>query len=274
MSGAGHTAPKPGTKPHTARLYDYFLGGKTHYAVDREAAVPALNANPHSMVAARQNREFMHRAALYAVKELGIRQFLDIGTGIPTAPNLHQVVQDVAPESRIVYSDNDPIVLAHARALMSSTPEGATDYVEADVRDPRTILEHARKTLDFEAPIALSVVALLHFLPDEDDPYGLVRRLVAPLVPGSALILSHGALDLDDGRMAALAEHYRQAVTPTQFRTREETARFFEGLDLVAPDIAPTCEWRMDLELGPVRQLPGTVSAAEAGVWAGVAVKH
>ncbi|WP_369207539.1 SAM-dependent methyltransferase [Streptomyces sp. PU-14G] len=273
MSGAGHTAPKPGTKPHTARLYDYFLGGKTHYAVDREAAIPALNKNPHAMVAARQNREFMHRAALYAVKELGIRQFLDIGTGIPTVPNLHQVVQEVAPESRIVYSDNDPIVLAHARALMSSTSEGATDYIEADVRDPGTILDHARKTLDFDSPISLSVVALLHFITDDDDPYGLVRQLVAPLAPGSALILSHGALDLDDGRMAALAEHYRQAVTPTQFRTKEETAAFFEGLDLVAPGIAPTCAWRMDLELGPVRQLPGTVSPAEAGVWAGVAVK-
>lgn len=274
MSGADQQAPKPGMKPHTARLYDYFLGGKTHYSVDREAAIPALNKNPHAMVAARQNREFMHRAALYTVDELGIRQFLDIGTGIPTAPNLHQVVQAVAPDARVVYSDNDPIVLTHARALMSSTPEGVTDYIEADIRDPQRILEHAHTFLDFSAPVSLSVVALLHFIPDEDKPYELVRELLDPLVPGSVLILSQGALDLDDGRMAALAEHYRQAVTPTQFRTREETARFFDGLDLVEPGIVATCDWRMDLELGPVHQLPGTVSAAESGVWAGVAVKR
>ena len=263
-----------GTAPHTARLYDYFLGGKTNYATDRKAAHEALRANPNSMVAARQNREFMHRAAGFVAREVGIRQFLDVGTGIPTEPNLHQVVQAVTPEARVVYSDNDPIVLSHARALMSSAPEGVTDYIEADVRDPGLILERAHKTLDFTRPIALSVVALLHFLPDADDPYGLVRRLVGPLVPGSALILSHGALDMDDGHMAALAEHYRNAVTPTQFRTREETALFFEGLEMVEPGIEPTCEWRMDLELGPVRQLPGTVSPAEAGVWAGVAIKR
>ncbi|WP_019359740.1 SAM-dependent methyltransferase [Streptomyces sp. AA1529] len=274
MDEAGHQVPQPGTKPHTARLYDYFLGGKTHYAVDREAAVPALSANPHAMVAARQNREFMHRAARCVAQDLGIRQFLDIGTGIPTEPNLHQVTQAITPEARVVYSDNDPIVLAHARALMSSTPEGKTDYIEADIREPERILERAHQTLDFDAPIALSVVALLHFIPDEDDPYGLMRRLLAALAPGSALVLSHAALDMDDGRMAALAEHYRKAVTPTQFRTREETALFFDGLDLLDPGITPTCEWRTDLDLGPIRQLPGTISAAEAGVWAGVAVKR
>ena len=263
-----------GVTPHTARLYDYFLGGKTNYAVDREAALQALNANPNAMVAARQNREFMHRAARYAADHVGIRQFLDVGTGIPTEPNLHQVVQRVAPEARVVYSDNDPIVLSHARALMSSTPEGATDYIEADVRDPDRILERAHKTLDFTRPIALSVVALLHFVPDDEDPHGLLRRLLDPLAAGSVLVLSHAALDLDDGRMAALAAHYSKAVTRTQPRTRDETARFFTGLDLADPGITPTCEWRMDLESGPVHQLPGTVSAAEAGVWAGVAVKR
>lgn len=265
---------KLGTTPHTARLYDYFLGGKTNYAIDRKAALTALNANPNAMVAARQNREFMHRAARYAAREQGIRQFLDVGTGIPTEPNLHQVVQNVTPEARVVYSDNDPIVLSHARALMSSTREGSTDYIEADVREPERILEHARKSLDFSQPIALSVVALFHFVPDENDPHGLLRRLLEPLAPGSALILSHAAPDMDDGQMAALAEHYRKAVTPTQMRTREQTARFFEGMEMVEPGITPTCDWRMDLDSGPVRQLPGTVSPAEAGVWAGVALKR
>ncbi|MFG3257567.1 SAM-dependent methyltransferase [Streptomyces sp. NPDC048172] len=263
-----------GTKPHTARCYDYFLGGKTNYAIDREAALQALNANPHAMVAARQNRGFMHRASRYVAKETGIDQFLDIGTGIPTEPNLHQVVQDVNPRARVVYSDNDPIVLAHARALMNSTPEGDTAYIEADVREPDRILEYARKTLDLSRPLALSAVALFHFIPKEDDPYGLMRRLTAPLAPGSALIFSHAAIDLDDGQMAALAEQYSRSVTPTRLATRQETADFFEGMELMDPGIVPTSEWRMDLDNDAIPHQPGTVTAAEAGVWAGVGIKH
>ncbi|GAA2083905.1 SAM-dependent methyltransferase [Streptomyces albiaxialis] len=262
-----------GTKPHTARCYDYFLGGKTNYAVDREAALQALKANPHAMVAARQNRGFMHRASRFVARETGIDQFLDIGTGIPTEPNLHQVVQSVNPRARVVYSDNDPIVLAHARALMNSTPEGDTAYVEADVRDPDRILEYARKTLDLSRPVALSAVALFHFIPEEDDPYGLMRRLTAPLAPGSALVFSHAAIDLDDGQMAALAEQYSKSVTPTRLATRQGTADFFEGMDLLPPGIVPTSEWHAAQAPDETPHDPGPVTPAEAGVWAGVALK-
>ena len=259
-------------RPHTARMYDYFLGGMTNYQVDRETAVAALQAYPNATVAARQNRAFMHRVVRYLGRERGIRQFLDIGTGVPTEPNLHQVAQTEHPESRVVYTDNDPIVLTYARALLTGTREGATDYVEADVREPQRILEHARTFLDFEQPVALSVIALFHFLDDEDDPFGLVKQLVEALSPGSSLALTHGTVDLDPG-MQALADAYNERGVTTRFRTHEEVLRFFDGLDLVDPGLVPTCDWRPEFAAEGMAQLPGMVDASEVGVWAGLGIK-
>ncbi|GAA2612825.1 SAM-dependent methyltransferase [Streptomyces axinellae] len=260
-----------GIRPHTARLYDYFLGGKTNYGVDRKLAGESLRAYPNAMVAARQNRAFMHRAVRHLARELGIRQFLDIGTGIPTAPNLHQVAQQEHADARIVYSDNDPIVLAHARALMTGTVEGATDYIEADVRDPDLILEHAGKTLDFDQPIALSLIALLHFLPDSDAPGAIVTRLLEELPGGSALALSHATADLDPD-MQLLADAYAARGLEVRPRTHEESLRFFDGLTMVEPGLVASCDWRPELEDdGP--QLPGMVDRSEVGVWAGLAIK-
>ncbi|NSC24689.1 SAM-dependent methyltransferase [Streptomyces albus subsp. chlorinus] len=262
-----------GTRPHTARLYDFYLGGKTNYGPDRHVAVEGLKVFPNAMIAARQNRAFMHRAVRYLAREAGIRQFLDIGTGIPTAPNLHQVAQEEEPTARVVYSDNDPIVLAHARALMTSTPQGATDYVEADVRRPEVILERARETLDFSRPIGLTVIALFHFIADEDDPLGIVRHLLDALPSGSALALSHATEDFDPEGMRQIAERYRQANMHVRLRGHKEVLRFFDGVDLVEPGLAATCDWRLDLDTDDVPQLPGMVTPAEAGVWAGLGIK-
>ncbi|MGW8375489.1 SAM-dependent methyltransferase [Streptomyces sp. ODS28] len=260
-------------RPHTARMYDYFLGGMTNYRVDRETAAEALQAYPNATVAARQNRAFMHRAVRYLSQERGIGQFLDIGTGVPTRPNLHQVAQAVRPDARVVYTDNDPIVLTYARALLTSTEEGVTDYIEADVRDPEQILEHARKYLDFEQPVALSVIALFHFLDDSDDPIGLTKRLVDALPPGSALALSHATGDLDPG-MHKLAAAYNARGVVTRMRTREEVRGFFDGLELLEPGLVPTCDWRPELADEETAQLPGMIDPSEVGVWAGVGIKH
>ncbi|WP_369200821.1 SAM-dependent methyltransferase [Streptomyces sp. PU-14G] len=269
---------KPGNTPHSARIYDYFLGGKTNYRVDRKAAAATLAALPDVMTAARQNREFMQRSVRYLARERGMRQFLDIGTGIPTAPNLHQVAQQEQPTARVVYSDNDPIVLAHARALMTSTPEGATDYIEADVRDPEVILEHAGKTLDFAQPVTVSLVALLHFVPDTDDPPALVSRLLRDLAPGSALVLSHGTDDLEikdeTGSVHDVERVYRDRGIFLTVRPRESVAGFFRGLDLVEPGIVASCDWHPEITApDEPPALPGAVSAAETSVWAGVGIK-
>jgi len=262
-----------GTRPHSARLYDFFLGGKTNYAADRKVAVESLKQFPHAMVAARQNRAFMHRVVRHLARDHGMRQYLDIGTGIPTAPNLHQVAQAEQPGARVVYSDNDPLVLAHARALMNSTPEGATDYIEADVREPEAILEHARHTLDFSRPVALSVIALFHFLPDEDDPYGIIRHLMDALPSGSALALSHATEEFDPAGMRRIVATYHAGGVNLTLRSHKEVLTFFEGLDLVDPGLAATCDWRLDLDTDDVPQLPGMVSPAESCVWAGLAFK-
>ncbi|WP_149563335.1 SAM-dependent methyltransferase [Streptomyces cacaoi] len=262
------------TKPHAARMYDYLLGGKSNYGVDRRAAVKTLNILPDAATAARHNRSFMHRAVHFLSREHGMRQFLDIGIGIPTPPNLHQVAQREHPEARIVYCDNDPIVLAHARALMNSTDEGVTDYVEADVREPQTILDHAAHTLDFARPVTVSLVALLHFIPDGDDPHGIVRALMEPLAPGSALILSHGTADFEPVA-GEVARHYRNMGIDLDVRPRETVAAMFDGLDLLEPGLVPSCDWRPDYVVPddtPI--LPGSVSPAETCVWAGVALKQ
>lgn len=246
------------SRPHPARVYDFLLGGKDHYAVDREVG---RKLPPLGQSSARVNRDFMHRASAWAAS-IGIDQFLDIGTGIPTEPNLHQIVQQITPRARVVYADNDPIVLRHAEALLVSTPEGATDYIEADVREPGAILDHARTLLDFSRPVALSLNALMHFVPDQDDPYGVVRTLVGALPPGSLLMLSHGTFDFHPQVAAGVCGAYGSGGITLRFRSRAEVEPFFEGLDLVEPGLVPAPRWHQ-----------GTAAPEDelAGVYAGVA---
>ncbi|WKN15286.1 SAM-dependent methyltransferase [Streptomyces sp. JUS-F4] len=239
MTSAPQRDPIDTGKPHPARVYDWLLGGKDNYAVDQEVGekLPAeARAN------AARNRAFMHRSAAWLARQ-GVDQFLDVGTGIPTAPNLHQIVQRITPTARIVYADNDPIVLRHAEALLVSSPEGATDYLHADVREPEAILELARKVLDFDRPIALSLIALMHFLRDEEDPYGITRTLVGALAPGSFLVLSHGTADQHPELREETEKAYRKGAIALRMRTRAEVEPFFEGLELVAPGLVPAAEW-------------------------------
>jgi hypothetical protein len=239
------------TVANQARMYDYLLGGKDHYAVDREAAEQALKVWPEMGFTARANRAFLGRAVRYLTAEAGIRQFLDIGTGIPTAGNLHQVAQAIAPETRVVYVDYDPVVLAHARALLISSAEGATEYVDADLRDTGKILDLAGQLLDFTRPVAVTLMAILNAIPDFDDPHGLVATLMDAVPPGSYLALTHMGSDLlaeetQDGLEGMQGRMMRRRFTS---RTREEVARFFEGTDLVEPGLVRVEEWRA--EAGP-----------------------
>ncbi|MEU8348023.1 MULTISPECIES: SAM-dependent methyltransferase [Streptomyces] len=260
-------------RPHSARVYDYFLNGKTHYAVDREVAERLLEAFPGFRTAARANRAWMHRAARF-LTDRGIRQFLDIGTGIPTRPNLHEVVQEVAPDSRVVYVDNDPIVLAHARALLDSTPEGRTAYLEADITGPAAILESAelRETLDFGEPVALCLVGLFHYITDEQDPYGIVRQLVDALPSGSYLAFSHCTPDFAPEEWEMAMEFYKQDGGSAQVRSRSEIEKFFSGLDLVEPGVVVPHRWYPDEDT--LRQVEaGTLDDASVSLWVGVARK-
>ena len=227
------------SKPHPARVYDWLLGGKDNYPVDQKVG-EALPAETRGNAA--RNREFMHRAAVWLAKN-GVDQFLDIGSGIPTEPNMHQIVQAVSPDARIVYADNDPIVLRHAEALLTSTPEGVTDFLHADVRQPATILERAGDQLDFERPVALSLIALLHFLPDDENPYGIVRTFVEALPSGSFLLLSHGTADQHPEWEGKIEAAYKKGAIPLRLRTRSEVEPFFEGLELVTPGLVFATEW-------------------------------
>ncbi|MBC3981315.1 SAM-dependent methyltransferase [Streptomyces sp. AC536] len=250
MAELGRAASRIDTsKPHPARMYDYYLGGKDHYEVDQQAAEKVVEINPGIKVCAGTNRRFMHRATRY-LAAAGVRQFLDIGTGIPTEPNLHQVAQSVAPEARVVYADNDPIVLTHAQALLRSTREGRTAYIHADVREPEKILaaQELRETLDMSQPVALSLNALLHFVPDEFHAYDLVERLVAALAPGSYLVLSHVTSDFAPDVWARVVDIYHRGGIPAQTRSRAEVERFFTGLELVEPGVEVPHRWRPDAE--------------------------
>jgi len=256
-------------RPHSARMYDYYLGGKDNFPADREAAEQALAEFPHGRTTAQQNRAFMHRAIRYLAGEVGIRQFLDIGTGIPTSPNLHEVAQQVASDARIVYADNDPIVLVHARALLTGTPGGRTAYLDADLRDVEAILTSAelRETIDLTRPVAVSLVAILHFLPDEDDPYGVVHRLLDALPSGSHVVISHVTGDYAPETWTRLIETYRGRGIPAQARSLDEIARFFEGFDLVEPGIQVAHRWRPD------DSVPASLTNAEVSVYGGVGRK-
>ncbi|MET9497849.1 SAM-dependent methyltransferase [Streptomyces sp. NPDC006552] len=227
------------SQAHPARVYDWLLGGKDNYPVD-EAVGERLP--PEVRSGALQNRAFMNRAVAHLAR-LGVDQFLDIGTGIPTEPNLHQIVQRIAPAAKVVYADNDPIVLRHAQALLVSNPDGRTDYIQADVREPGVILEHARTVLDFSRPIALSLIALLHFVADEDDPYGIVATLIAALPPGSYVVFSHAASDIFPEIAEQATEQYARSGMTLALRSRKEVARFLEGTEAVEPGLVTAPEW-------------------------------
>jgi hypothetical protein len=236
---------------HAARMYDYLRGGTNNFAVDREAverAAAAVGGIENARADVRANRAFLIRAVSYLAAEAGIRQFLDVGTGIPNGDNVHAVAQRAAPDSRIVYVDNDPIVLAHAHLLLQSSAEGATAYIQGDLREPKAILKHTVDTLDFTQPVALVLVAILHLIPDEDDPYGVVAELVDALPAGSHLVISHLTPDLQPEAMAQLAERLNEAARETfVMRDRAAFAGFFEGLEIIEPD------WSRTSGLSPAR---------------------
>ncbi|MGW3289390.1 SAM-dependent methyltransferase [Streptomyces sp. NPDC001002] len=233
------------TKAHSARVYDVFLGGKDNYEVDRAAAAAALAANPRGYLDVRHNRDFLRRAVTHLVEERGVRQFLDIGTGLPTGENVHQIAQGIDPGARVVYVDNDPVVLTHARALLTSGPEGRTDYVDADLREPALILEQAAKTLDFDQPIALVLVAILHFI-EAEEAYPLVRDLVAALPAGSQLVISHLTDEMHPEPTRAVQRTYTERGFTFVFRTKDEVERFFTetpGITLEEPGVLPVHQW-------------------------------
>lgn len=237
------------SQAHASRMYDYLLGGTNNFAIDREAVEAANAEMPGGVEGARAtmraNRAFMGRAVRF-LAESGIRQFLDIGTGIPNAPNVHEIAQKVAPDARVVYVDNDPIVLAHSH-LLHSDAEGTTDFFQADLRDPARIVREATRTLDLSRPTAILLMAVLHFLGDEEDPYGIVGRLVAAVPRGSYLALSHGWMGTDAATRAALAARLTERARERfVWRSYADTARFFEGLDLVDPGLVPVNRWRPD----------------------------
>jgi SAM-dependent methyltransferase len=250
---------------HSARVYDYWLGGKDNFAADREAAEQVIAVRPTIRTDVRANRAFLGRAVRYLAAEAGIRQFLDIGTGLPSADNTHEVAQSVAPEARVVYADNDPIVLAHARALLTSAPEGVTAYADADLRDTGRVLAEARQTLDLDQPVAVMLIAILHHIPDADDPRAIVARLVDAVAPGSYLVLSHPASDIDAEAVAEVARRYNaQVPAGQQRRSHAEVTGFFSGLDLLEPGVVQTAQWR---PAGPGG------SGAPVPMWAGVGRK-
>jgi hypothetical protein len=265
-SGSQRTAIDT-TVSHSARIWNYWLGGKDNYQVDREVGDQILSFVPELVRSARADRRFLLRAVQYLAGEEGIRQFLDIGTGLPTADNTHQVAQRVAPESRIVYADNDPLVLVHARALLTSTPQGACDYLDADVRDPGAILAGAARTLDLARPVAIMMLGILNFILDGGEAQAVVRRLLDGVPPGSYLVISHPTTEVDAGPMTQAVQFWnQQGSAPMTLRTREEIMRFFDGLDLAEPGVVSCSRWRP----GP----DGNGEIAEVTHFCGVARKH
>ena len=237
---------------HIARVYNFWLGGWDNYAADREAAEEVIAAYPTIRASVRAQRAFLGRAVQYLVTEAGIRQFLDIGTGLPSADNTHEVAQRAAPESRVVYVDSDPIVLAHARALLTSSPEGATHYVDADLRDTGKICEQAAETLDLGSPLAILLIGVLHCIPDADDPAGIVGTLIDVMPPGSYLVIAHPASDIHASQVSTATNRINPLMAdPVTLRTHEQVSGFFDGLDLVEPGLVQLHRWRPGPE-GPV----------------------
>jgi hypothetical protein len=233
--------------PHTARIWNYWLGGKDNFGADRAVGDQVQQFLPDIVTSARADRAFLRRAVRFLVADAGIRQFLDIGTGLPTAQNTHEVAQSVAPESRIVYADNDPMVLAHARALLTSTAEGVTDYLDADARDTETILRAAANTLDFAQPVAVMLLGVLNFIGDDDEAQAIVRRLVAAVPAGSYLAIAHPTTEIRPEESAAAAKQWNETATPPiTLRSKEDLLRYFEGLDLLEPGVVTCTKWRPD----------------------------
>jgi hypothetical protein len=246
------TQDQPGQRPQLdtsvasiARIYDYWLGGKDNFKADRDAAEQMIQQYPDIVTGVRKNRAFLGRAVHYLAAEAGIRQFLDIGTGLPSSNNTHEVAQRAAPDARIVYVDNDPIVLSHAQALLTSTPEGACAYVDADIRDTGKILKDAANLLDFSRPVAVCLIMILQFIPDEDDPVSIVRALVDAIPSGSYLTVAHPASDVDQHVGPALRQlSTRMGGTRAAPRSHQEISRFFDGLEMVEPGLVQLHRWR------------------------------
>ncbi|GAB2669557.1 SAM-dependent methyltransferase [Saccharopolyspora gloriosae] len=235
-------------RAHGARIYDYILGGKDNYAVDRAAAEATLQIWPALGVHMRANRTFMHRAARFLAQECGVRQFLDIGTGIPTPPNLHEIVQEVAPETRVVYTDNDPIVLAHARALMTSAERGRTAYIQSDMREPEALLAapELHETLDQDRPIGLMLIAIVHFIEDDDEALAVVRRIIDAMPSGSYVAATVATDDFAPEMLAKVTDTYHEHGESMRFRDKAAAERFFDGLELVDPGLVQMHKWRPD----------------------------
>jgi len=252
---------------HQARVYDYLLGGKDNYAADRAAAESWLQVNPDTVFTARANRAFLGRAVRFLAAEAGIRQFLDIGTGIPTAGNTHHVAQAVAPAARVVYVDYDPVVLAHARALLTSRGAGKTNYIHADLRDTATILGKARELLDFTQPVAITLIAILHAIPDSDDPHAIVAKLLDSVPSGSYLAVSHMGSDLIPPQTLEEMRAIGSRMSQQQYshRTGTEVTRFFDGTDLVEPGLVRVEEWRPE---------PGSGDTRKSFIWSAVGRKR
>jgi len=271
--GGGAATGKAGPLPfditvaHQARMYDYVLGGKDNYAADRAAMDAALKVWPDMAFGARANRAFLGRAVRYLAADAGIRQFLDIGTGIPTAGNTHEVAQAIAPQSLVVYVDYDPVVLAHARALLNSSEPGATEYMDADLRDTGKVLTQAARPLDFSRPVAVTLLSILHAIPDADDPWAIVATIMDAVPPGSYLAISTSAGDLlGPQALRRLQDTWKGSVQQQlTFRDREQVARFFAGTDLVEPGLVPVDEWRAQ---------PGTTGKGNSAMWAAVGRKR
>jgi hypothetical protein len=247
-TGSGEPPKIDTSVAHSARIYDYILGGKDNFEADRKAAEASIARNPTMASAMRANRAVMRRMTAYLASEAGVRQFLDIGTGLPTSPNMHEITQRIAPESRVVYVDNDPIVLAHARALLTSTPEGQTAYVDSDARDTARILGAAAEVLDFSQPVGVMFLMVLQYIPDADQPRELVRRIMDAVPAGSYLTVGDTTTDIDTERVATATSRLNQRLGPAQMkmRSRAEIAAYFDGLEFVPPGLVPLPQWRAE----------------------------
>jgi O-methyltransferase involved in polyketide biosynthesis len=262
MSGSPEISP---TVPHPARVYDYWLGGKDNYRADREAAEEAIKIFPKTVESARSCRAFLSRAVSYLTVEAGIRQFLDLGSGLPSAQNVHEVAQSIAPDSRVVYVDHDPVVMMHARALLRSSPEGATAYIQADLRRPEAILAKAAETLDFSQPVAVLLLAVLHFVTDAQDPAGIIAAVMDAVAPGSYLAIGHHTDDLyPELRAFAARMTELNPDIPATLRSKQQVRALFAGLDLVDPGVVQISRWRPE---------SSAEANAAAALWGGVARK-
>jgi len=249
---------------HSARVHDYWLGGKDNFAADRAAGDAVFQAYPGIVASVRANRAFLARVVRFLAAEAGIRQFLDIGTGIPASNNTHEVAQSLAPGCRVVYVDYDPVVLLHAQALLTSSAQGALNYIDADLRDPQKILAEAARTLDFSRPVAVMLIAIMHLIGDQDDPIGIIRQLMDAVPAGSYLALSQVASDIEAEQMAEAAQRYNRLARETQrHRSHAEVMRFFDGLELLEPGLVPVQRWR------PASQIE---ARAHSAMWGGVGV--